>query len=147
MATKDPFEINIADLDEVRSKLVQVEEIVEEKRELVSLAQREFAYWQGILDRLRLVTGQPARAVRAEKLEVATPSAVEVVVTAINQSAVPLRASDVESRLTDPPARKTISWALWKAHKDQRIGKLSDGLYASLDYVANSNGQGRLDET
>jgi hypothetical protein len=155
VATKDPFEINLADLDEIRAKIPEVEQIVEQRREVVSAAQRDFAYWQSILDRLRLVAGQKTIAktgtakARATVGVVSTgsESALDRIVRVLNESAIPLRADDVSTRLEKPMAEKTIRWALWKASKEERIQKLETGLYASLDYVSSNGSQARLDET
>jgi hypothetical protein len=151
MATKKPFEINLADLEEIRSKIREVEAIVEEERERVSEAQRQFAYWQSILDRLRLVSGQkPTHKATTRGTSPTTAegeSAIDRIVRTLHESAIPLRANGVAGRLTEPMTEKTVRWALWKAGKEGRIQKLEPGLYASLDYTPSQNGsQARLDE-
>src|SRR4051812_1870539 len=117
MPTKEPFQVDLADLDSVRSKIPEVRKTVESKREQVRVAQRDFAYWNAVLDRLTILAGEKREngSARARKKIKPKLSAIESVVKALGESAVPLRASELDGRLPDPLDRKTIAWALWKA--------------------------------
>lgn len=144
MATKEPFPIDLADLDSIRSKIPEVESIVESKREEVSVAQREFAYWQAILDRMRLIAGQ--RIDGGKKGTGSKETALDLVVRIVNESAVPVRAAEVGARLDNTMKRETINWALWKAFREGKIEKISTGRYAPLGYI-NETEQERLVES
>lgn len=147
MPTKKTFEINIADLEEVRSKIPEVEAIVEAKRDEVSTAQREFAYWQQVLDRLRLLSGPPRSERASDNGEVVRkPTATDEVLRIVNESGVPLRASEVISRLENRLPRDTVNWALWKLNRENRVQRVGTGVYASLDYEPSSE-QVRLVES
>jgi hypothetical protein len=131
--TKRPFEIDLADLDSIKGQIPGVEAKVEEIREEVRMAQREFAYWSALLDRLRVLTGATGQSSKAQPKR-REPNAIELVSEVVNDSAVPLRAADVAGRITKPLERKTINWALWKAADENRIQRVGQGVYAPLSF-------------
>lgn len=134
MATKKPFEIDISDLEAIRAKLMQAEDTLEDKREMVREAQREFAYWQSVVDRLRLLAGPTKAAARPDTGR--APTAGSIVVSSVTASVEPLRASDIMRMHPELSSRDTVSYSLWKAEKDGEIKRVGPGLYARLDYEA-----------
>ena len=134
MDAKEPFPVNIADLDAVREEVPRVAKIVEDKREVVRQAQREFAYWSQVLERLRLLAGEPKSERKQARQETGRLSSVEAVVKVINDSAIELGTGEVYERLRNDFKRDTVTWALWKASQDGRIQHPGKGRYASLDY-------------
>ena len=57
------------------------------------------------------------------------PKAIE----AIEAIEGPASVDDVHARMPEF-ARKTVGWALWKAHKEGKISKVGAGTYAPLSY-------------
>jgi hypothetical protein len=134
VAAKEPFQVDLADLDSVRAKIPEVRKTVESKREQVRVAQRDFAYWNQLLERLLMLAGEKRDKATHTNAKPAKANAVESVVKALDESAVPLRAADLAGRVEQPLERKTLAWALWKAARDNRIQRIETGLYAPLDY-------------
>jgi hypothetical protein len=117
------FQVDISDPDAIREALDQATERAEVARE-------ELDRWDAVRERLTLLVKQ------FEPPAWTMTTAQGVVISAVNQRGGPTRAADIAGL----PAlahleRKTVNWALWKAHQDKQIKKLSQGVYAPLNYM------------
>jgi hypothetical protein len=130
-----PVELNLADPDAIRRKLPELYEWVERKRRAVEQAQRELETTETLVEQLRALAGS-ASLPTSGKLDSGQKeaSAQDAVVRVINEAKRPLRAVDVAGKLDNPIKRDTVNWALWHAEKEGLIKRVSQGLYASLDY-------------
>lgn len=125
---KEPFKIDISDPGVIKEQIPLVEAQVEGARAAMRDAQEDLTYWNTILDRLRLLSGEPRPT-----LDVSTNKTIQsAVLDIVNASPAPLRATDVIKQLPKPTKRETVSWALWNAEREGLIQRLGHGLYASL---------------
>jgi hypothetical protein len=160
VATKRSFQVDIADLDDVRTKISEVEQIVEEKREAMSQAARELHYWTAVLDRLRLVSGERKQAA-TKKPEEGEGTILDAVVGEVRRKQGPTNANEIAAQLTimgfPDVKHKTVGWALWKANHEGQIRRVGRGFYAPLDWqgetlldqvpAGNGRDRGNKDET
>lgn len=139
-----PFEIDVANLDEIRRKIPEVEQLVEEKREAASVAQKELAYWLAISERLRLLAGKPRSAEDRDSAQ-RGPSVQSRVVEALTASDRAWRAPDLRRELLPDVEQKTVGWALWKSEREGLIKRISPGVYSALSYEPDTGLLGELE--
>lgn len=142
MIQRSTFEVDLADPQAVRTRLAELDEQIARKRAMIHSAQADLAYWVSMRRRLGIVAGEPAGAL--EKVlhgigqvaqEMAVAMSIQAQVEAIVKELVgPLTANDVLVRLAQGTKRETVNYALWKAEQEGRIKKLSQGVYAALEY-------------
>jgi hypothetical protein len=141
VSTKRSYQVDIADLDDVRAKIAEVAQVVEEKREAMSQAARDLHYWTSVLDRLKLIAGERRQAAKKSADE-KQGTILDAVVGEVKRAQGPTTANEIEASLTmmglPDVKRKTIGWALWKAHNDGLIRRVGKGLYAPLDWQGES---------
>jgi hypothetical protein len=139
---KDSFEVDILDKKAIRAKLPELHSIIEEKRkELAELVGRyeQLRTWAGIPARSKPKPGS-VRALGAALDSARSPSSVDEVVAVLEREKRPMRSRDVVVEMGTDAKRDTVSWALWEAERQERIQRLSTGLYAALGYKPSENG-------
>jgi hypothetical protein len=133
-----PVEVNLADPEAIREKLPEVHRWVEGKRGAVQRSQRELETAEALLEQLKALAGTTPTSSSVDRGKVESSrkdaSAQDAVIRVINDAKRPLRAVDVASEIDVPVKRETVNWALWHAEKEGLIQRVSQGLYAALDY-------------
>jgi hypothetical protein len=132
--TKVSFEVDLADLDSLKARVPELEQIVEEKKAEATAAAREYREWSSLLSRLRGLLGPEAAPDEASvRLKGEGSPTLKRVVHAIDSAGRPLRAADVQALIPDVAAG-TIGWALSTATSEGLIKRVGYGIYASTDW-------------
>jgi hypothetical protein len=136
-AARRSFEIDIADPESVRRRIPEISALVEQKREEIRAAQRDFEYWAAVLEHLELIAGEPPKARPRGRAQRRRPTIFDSVVEEVQRAGKPLTAPEITAQLAligrsvNP---KTVSWSLWKANQEGLIGRVGPGLYARVGY-------------
>jgi hypothetical protein len=139
---KESFEVNILDKQDIRSKLPELQALIEQKRkELADLAARyeQLRTWAGYPTRSKVKPGS-VRAL-SESLDPARPpGSVDEVVEIVERIGRPMRSREVVVEMGPDAKRDTASWALWEAERRGRLKRFGTGLYGPLTYEPSENG-------
>jgi hypothetical protein len=119
----EKFEVDIADPEAIASALKRVRAEIETKR----VEMRELL---ALRDKLVVLAGETSVDAPPDSERATATSAV---VASINAYGGELRPQQVWTMNPGIPP-KTIGWALWKAEREGLIKKISQGVYAPLDY-------------
>ena len=143
MSKDSPVEVNLADPAAIREKLPEVHRWVEGMRGAVQRSQHELETAEALLEQLQTLAGIAPPPSSADRGKVESggkdASAQDAVVRVINDAQGPLRAVDVAIEIDVPVKRETVNWALWHAEKEGLIQRVSQGLYAALDYESHES--------
>lgn len=127
---REPFTIDLADATAISKALARVEREVGIHESRVREAVDALRYWQTMYDRLAALAlrgnGGEARRVAGEPVR-------KRLLRLVNESPLPVDV-DQAGQLIPNVKRKTISWTLWDLARKGEIQKITDGLYASLEF-------------
>jgi hypothetical protein len=154
------LQIDLANPDDVRAKIPDVEKLVTQKRAALLEANREVNRWQNFLETLRaLVSDQEPSRVTSVYVSAAgtgkTARTLDLIMRVLGEADHPMETKAIVERVTaladEPPKPDTITWTLWKAHKDNLIRKIGKGVYAPLSVsgdqlLVSPNGNGEAEE-
>ncbi len=131
MAQGEPFEIDIADPNAIADAIPQVEANLAAAKADLKEARDRAGYWEAVLARLNLINGasEPPKRRKSPRNTLR-----ERILGIVNDADHPLTTDDVLSQLPPDTPRKTVGWSLWDLERAQKIQRVSQGLYASLDY-------------
>lgn len=129
MAYGEPLTVDVADIDSIRAALKRAEGEVVSREIAVRDAVEGLRYWATMHQRLLALTSGNGTDSRHS----AGGSVRQRLLRFVTESRMPV---DVDQALQLVPdaKRKTVSWTLWDLARKNEIQKVTDGLYASLDF-------------
>lgn len=129
VAFGEPLTVDVSDIESIRDALRRAEGEVVSREVEVKTAVEGLRYWQTMHQRLlALASGNGADSRRA-----VGESVRKRLLRFVNESRVPVDV-DQAHQLLPNEKRKTVSWTLWDLARQEEIQKVTDGLYASLDF-------------
>jgi hypothetical protein len=131
MANREPFKIDINDPAEIEGALKEADERVTTLTSQLNETMTQLRHWQVLYQRLAMLSGQSVNKPASGGGSVR--SRVEKIV---NDSKTPVDAEWVLQLIPDAQ-RKTVNWNLWDLERKGKIQKVTDGVYARLDFKAD----------
>jgi hypothetical protein len=145
------FDGDLDDHEQVRAKLADVEERIAESERVLRRVEDDLMRLERLREGLLVIVGdketesEAARAARMAKIQQqaeihrknrelresakSIQAQVENLVNALGRH---VTANDLLAHLPPDTKRETVNWALWHAHTNNRILKISHGSYAPL---------------
>ncbi|HEY8774561.1 MAG TPA: hypothetical protein VIM05_08335 [Gaiellaceae bacterium] len=121
------FQVDISDPSAIAASLKEVEEEVLKRRDALKRSVEELDHWETLYLRLAALSGRGdqtravGRSYRTQILEIVNGSEVPITVDRLMQ-------------LIPGIKRKTASWNLWDLERKGDIQRVTEGVYARLDF-------------